>query len=83
MVLGAIRWRVRAEHRLFTRFLHLGDNQAALAAVAKGRSSSHLLSVILSQLNAVCLAARLWPHYGYTETDVNPADAPSRTRSPG
>ena len=56
-------------------FLHLIDNQAALSALAKSRSSSRQLQRVLRRGAAILIAAGLRRSLGYVETDRNPADA--------
>ena len=74
----ALLWRTSARKEIKCRFLHLVDNQAALSALAKGRSSSRSMQRVLRRGAAVLLAASMRRALGYTETDVNPADAGSR-----
>eukprot|EP00971_Amphidinium_carterae_P347776 6489958-Amphidinium_carterae.2 len=76
----AVAWRLRQWKNCGQRCLHLVDNQAALAVMTKGRSSSHALSVSLVRLNALLLFSCSVLHVGYVETDANPADAGSRQR---
>ena len=74
----ALVWRINHKQELRRRFLHLIDNQAGLSALAKGRSSSKALHRVLRRGAAMLLAASMRRALGYTETDVNPADAGSR-----
>ena len=74
----ALVWRTSSRQELKSRFLHLVDNQASLSALAKSRSSSRALHRVLRRGGALLLAASLRRALGYTETDVNPADAGSR-----
>jgi len=74
----ALHWRFRKNSSFPARFLHLVDNQSALGVLAKGRSSSHLLQVSLCRVAALLLLTRSYGHYGYVDTDSNPADAGSR-----
>ena len=76
--LGAHRWRFRSCHHLRTRFCHLMDSHAGLGVVTRGRSSSYLLHTTVRRIGALILAALARPVYGYTETDRNPADNPTR-----
>ena len=77
--LGALRWRFRSSQHLRTRFCHLMDSQAGLGVVTRGRSSSQLLHVVVRRIGALVLAALARPIYGFTETDRNPADNPTRS----
>ena len=54
------------------------DSQVGLGVISRGRSSSHLLNAAVKRISALVLAASARPIYGYTETDKNPADDPSR-----
>jgi len=74
----ALLWKFRKDNSFPVRFLHLVDNQSTLGVLAKGRSSSHLLQVCLCRVAAVLLLTRSYAHYGYVDTDSNPADAGSR-----
>ena len=58
-------------------------SQGGLGVVTRCRSSSHVLDLVVKRMDALALAATLWPVYGYSETDVLPADAPSRGQSLG
>ena len=74
----ALVWRTSKRGELRRRFLHLVDNQAALSALAKSRSSSRQLQRVLRRGAALLLAAGSRRALGYAETDRNPADAGSR-----
>ena len=76
--LGALQWRLRQLQHLRTRFAHLMDSQVGIGVVTKGRSSSHVLNVVVKRICVLVLASLCRPIYGYSETDRNPADAPSR-----
>ena len=72
-------WRSRFRNRLRTRFLHLIDNQATIAVLAKHRSRSTRLNQIVRKSAALLLASGVRRALGYTETDANPADEGSRS----
>ena len=76
--LAALRWRFRSRRHLRTRFAHLMDSQPCLGVATRSRSSSHLLNVVVKRMSVLVLAALAKPYYGYSETDRNPADHPSR-----
>ena len=76
--LNAIKWRLRKAQNLKMRILHLIDNQAVCAIVAKGRCSSFRLKLGLKKLNSLVLAGGLVCAMGYVATDANPNDIPSR-----
>eukprot|EP00971_Amphidinium_carterae_P089270 1766939-Amphidinium_carterae.1 len=68
----AVAWRLRRLGNFPCRFLHLGDNQAVLA-----------LQVTPCKLSAVLLLTMSVAHFGYVETDKNPADLASRRHAAG
>ena len=76
--LSAVKWRARKAANLGTKYVHLLDSQVNLGVLAKGRSSSQQLANVMEQICAVLLASRMIPVGGYTRTDDNPADEPSR-----
>ena len=75
---NSLKWRARSTARHGTRFLALLDSQVVASIAARGRSSSRRLAPVLRRLNALCLAAGLYPIVAYVDTDDNPADVPSR-----
>ena len=77
----ALLWRSRFRDRLRSRFLHLIDNQATIAVLAKHRSRSQRLNNIVRKSSAILLASGVRRALGYTETDRNPADVGSRSFS--
>ena len=74
----SVRWRARQVGQLGCRYLHLLDSQANLCGAAKGRTGSSRMRHVMLRTNAVLLAGRLRDVNGYTRSDRNPADAPSR-----
>ena len=74
----SVRWRARQVSELGCRYLHLLDSQANLSAAAKGRTGSSRMRHVQLRTSATLLAARLRDVNGYTRSDRNPADAPSR-----
>ena len=76
--LNAIKWRLRKAKNLKLRVLHLIDNQAVCAIIAKGRCSSYRLKLGLKKFNSLVLASGLICAVGYVATDSNPSDIPSR-----
>ena len=71
-------WRLRSLKRARARFLHLVDSQVVLAVSVKGRSSSRALNRLLGKYAALQLAGGLFPLLAWVESELNPADAPSR-----
>lgn len=76
--LQAVRWRCRRPGGHSVRFLHLLDSQVVLAVATKGRSSSRRLNNVLRKLSALLVANNLHPLLAWVESELNPADAPSR-----
>ena len=60
------------------RFLALLDSQVAIGVLAKGRTSSHSINLILKRVASIVLASGFLPVYGWSPSDWNPADGPSR-----
>ena len=60
------------------RFMELCDSQVTLGAILKGRSSSVGLNQELQQSLAHHLGAGVYSNGGYTPTELNPADDPTR-----
>ena len=74
----ALLWRMGRRDQVRTRFLHLLDNQAAIAVLSKHRSSSRVLNRIARRSAALLLLSGCRRAIIYAETDTNPADAGSR-----
>ena len=77
-LLRAFRWRLRSSAFTRTRALHLTDSQVVLATAVKGRSSARSLNRLLRRFCALQVAAGIYPILGWPESEMNPADAPSR-----
>ena len=77
-ILTTLRWWVKKRRCRSSRLLHLTDSLVCLHALTRGRSSSRKLRRTLTKINALILAANLYPLWGYVHTSVNPADRPSR-----
>ena len=73
-----LQWRICRKRHQRCRFLHLIDSLVALHCLSRGRSSSRKLRSVLSKINALLLAADVYPLWGYISTKQNPADRPSR-----
>ena len=58
--------------------MHLSDSQVAIGVMAKGRSSSRKLASQVRRLGGLLLGGHLYMGVGWTKTDENPADRPSR-----
>ena len=54
------------------------DSQVVGAILTKGRTSSKLLRPTIRKINALVLAAQLYPAYIFVASEDNPADIPSR-----
>ena len=77
-ILAAVKWRLRKEANLSSKFLHLSDSQVCLGAYRKFRSPAIGLQSVVSRVAALCLTASCKMILGYIPTDKNPADRPSR-----
>eukprot|EP00959_Pyramimonas_sp_CCMP1952_P303026 6340528-Pyramimonas_sp.AAC.1 len=55
------------------------DSQAGLGVITRGRPLSTILHVVVRRIGALVLATLARPVHGYTETDRNPADHPTRS----
>ncbi|CAE7488234.1 unnamed protein product [Symbiodinium sp. CCMP2456] len=55
------------------------DSSCAKGALAKGRSSAHLLRPALRRAGAICVAGGLFPAYAYGPTRLNVSDDPTRS----
>ena len=76
--LHAVQWRCRrASYRDFRTML-LIDNQAILAVIAKGRSSSKKVNNLLRRLAALCCTLNIYLLVCWVDTVDNPADEASR-----
>ena len=75
----SLRMRDIKEHR--SVHLHLLDSQANLAQVGKGRTNSRRMSHVHRLASATLLAAGSRQCCGYTSSEANPADKPSRDRA--
>ena len=78
-VLASVNWRARSVRNVHSQSLQLVDSSVALGALARGRSSSERLAPVVTKIDAVCLAASLTFLLGWIRTDLNPADAASRS----
>jgi hypothetical protein len=61
-----------------TKSLAFGDNLAALAVLQKGRSSVPRMLAVARKVAAVSIILGVSLVWGYIQSEVNPADAPSR-----
>ena len=73
----AMKWRLRCRARC-GRVLHLTDSQVCLSAIAKGRTSSSRLRGTLRRIGARLVGGGIVLTLGYTTSETNPADEPSR-----
>jgi hypothetical protein len=69
---------LRVDGRFDSRFVLLTDSAVALGALTKGRSSSFALLRCVRRVSALLLATGTRPLYRFVESEVNPADLPSR-----
>ena len=76
--LHCLQWRSRRSSFHSFRTMILIDNQAILAVIAKGRSSSRVVNHLLRRLGALCCALNLFLLVAWVDTADNPADSASR-----
>ncbi len=76
--LHAIQWRGRRSAYRDFRTMLLIDNQSVLAVIAKGRSSSRKVNLLLRRLAALCCALNVYLLVYRVDTADNPADEASR-----
>ena len=76
--LNYLRRRSLLGHRFRSRFLVVFDSQIVSAVTSKARSSSVRLNRLLRRCAALQLACGFYPFCGWTRSEDNPADAPSR-----
>ena len=76
--LHAIQWRCRRAAYCDFRTMILIDNQAILAVMAKGRSSSKKVNNLLRRLAALCCSLNIYVLVCWVDTVDNPADEASR-----
>ena len=79
--LSALRWRLRAEKNLESKFLHLLDSQVSIAVLTKHRSGSRQLNRVARKVSALELASGAAPILGFCRSGDNPADEPSRKKA--
>ncbi len=79
-VLLTLRWLMRSSSRHGKRVVLLVDANAALGAVAKGRSNAPAFHRTLCSIDALLLATNTLLRPVYVPSGDNPADAPSRGR---
>eukprot|EP00435_Cladocopium_sp_Y103_P034012 s218_g8.t1 len=82
-ILRALEWRARSTTFASCRFVHLSDSQICLAVLNKGRSSSRRINRILRKIASLIVTLNLYPLWGWIQSRLNPADAPSRKYGPG
>ena len=76
--LNYLRWRARRRDRHRARFLSISDSQVTVSVQAKGRSSSIRLNAVLRRVAGISIACDMRAAAGWTKSEWNPADAPSR-----
>ena len=72
--------RIRARHldSWHSRMLFVADSQVVASVVAKGRSSSLRLNMLLRRFAAIQLCTNTRVFIGWCRSEAIPADAPSR-----
>eukprot|EP00438_Fugacium_kawagutii_P019752 Skav205107 [mRNA] locus=scaffold2918:218717:220009:- [translate_table: standard] len=77
-IIHSFEWRLRRDTYGDCRSLHLSDSQVALAVAVKGRSSSRVINRLLRRFAALQIAGGIHPLLAWVESELNPADEPSR-----
>ena len=77
--LTSLRWALSRPGTTNTRMLFLSDSSVVVAAFSKGRSSSPLLIPPLRRSAMLLLASNVRLSLVWVPTEVNPADAASRS----
>ena len=70
--------RMRDSKAIGCRFVHLTGSQVVAGVVAKGRSSSRKLNVVVRRLGGLLLGCHGGMVVAWCKTAENPADGPSR-----
>jgi hypothetical protein len=60
------------------RTIFLGDNQASLGALSKGRSSNPAMNAVCRRWLALSVVAKIFPVWVYVRSKANPSDVASR-----
>jgi hypothetical protein len=77
-LLTGVKWLASRPMALNSRVLMLSDSAVAVAAVAKGRSSSYVINWTLRRLTMYCLVFGINVYLRWIPSGSNPADSPSR-----
>ena len=76
--MAALRWRLRRRRGIGRRYLHILDSIVSLSVISKRRSTSYVLNRVIRRYDALELAASCHGGFGFTRSEKNPADRPSR-----
>ena len=79
MILLTLLWKARSPKAVGKRWLHLEDSMVCLYILTKGRTSSHMLQPLCSQIGAVQLALSGTLLHAHVSSSENPTDAASRS----
>ena len=75
----AVRWMAsQPAHSLDRRVIFIGDNQASLGALSKGRSSVPALNRVCRSVCALVVSAGFVASWVWVRSSSNPSDYPSR-----
>ena len=77
-LLATVKWLVRERKVVGMQVCHMIDSLVCFSAVAKGRTSSRPLNLILRRLNSLLIATDISLTLAYVRSKDNPADGPSR-----
>ena len=79
MILLTLLWKARSPKAVGKRWLHLEGSMVCLYILTKGRTSSHMLQPLCSQIGAVQLALSSTLLHAHVSSSENPTDAASRS----
>ena len=77
-VLLAIQFQISRFQCLDSRIFHIADSYVCISIISKGRSGSKVLTRVLQQISAHCLAFGLYVVLAHVDSMDNPTDEGSR-----
>ena len=77
-ILLSVQYQISHLGASHLRLFHVSDSFVAMAIVAKGRTASRQLGVVLKFLNSLLLGFGLTLAIGHVESTENPTDGASR-----
>ena len=82
-ILLSLRYHISHFNAFNLRIFHITDSYVCMSIVGKGRTSSHQMSLVLRQFNALLLSHGLHFVLGHVESTQNPTDGESRSMDTG